>query len=78
MKDIKEFLYGKSSKEQMERFYKAITDLNERFELEKEDKIENHITINWNAGKNKNSIITTELNQNIENEVNSIFNEIFK
>jgi len=46
MKDIKELLYGKSSKEQMDKFSKAIADLNEKFDLEKDDKIENHITIN--------------------------------
>jgi hypothetical protein len=78
MKDIKKFLYGKKSKEQMNKFSIAIADLNKKFDLEKDDKIENHIVINWNAGKNKNSIKTTELSQNIENEINSIFNEIFK
>jgi hypothetical protein len=78
MKELKEFLYGKPSKEQMELFYKKIQELNENFNLENNDKIENHITIDWNAGKNINLIVIKELDISIENEVLTIFNEIFK
>jgi hypothetical protein len=78
MKEIKEFLYGKASKEKMELFSKNIEEINIKFDLKDNDKIENHITINWNAGKNKNLIQIKELNKVIESEVLSVFNEIFK
>lgn len=78
MKEIKEFLYGKASKEKIELFSKEIKEINDKFDLKDNDKIENRITINWNAGSNKNLIQIKELNKTIESEVISVFNEIFK
>lgn len=78
MKEIKQLLYGKVSKEKMELFSREIELLNEKFELRESEKIENNILINWNAGINKNQIKITDLDKKIENEVLSLFNKIYK
>ncbi|WP_397447768.1 hypothetical protein [Polaribacter sp. R77954] len=78
MKEIKQLLYGKVSKEKMELFSREIKLLNEKFELRESEKIENNILVNWNAGINKNQIKITDLDKKIENEVLSLFNQIYK
>ncbi|MBT8243920.1 MAG: hypothetical protein HKP48_07895 [Winogradskyella sp.] len=78
MKEIKQLLYGKVSKEKIELFSREIELLNERFELKESEKIENNILINWNAGINKNRIEINGLDKKIENEVISLFNQIYK
>ncbi|WP_166388001.1 hypothetical protein [Polaribacter sp. 11A2H] len=78
MKEIKQLLYGKVSKEKMELFSKEIQLLNEKFELKESEKIENNILINWNAGINKNQIKITDLDKKIEKEILSLFNQIYK
>lgn len=78
MKEVKQLLYGKVSKEKMELFSREIKLLNEKFELRESEKIENNILINWNASINKNQIKITDLDKKIENEVLSLFNQIYK
>jgi hypothetical protein len=78
MKEIKQLLYGKVSKEKMELFSREIKLLNEKFELRESEKIENNILINWNSSINKNQIKITDLDKKIENEVLSLFNQIYK
>jgi len=78
MKEFKQLLFGKVSKEKMELFSKEIELLNTKFDLKESEKIENNILINWNAGINKNQIIITGLDKNIEKEVLSLFNQIYK
>lgn len=78
MKEIKQLLNGKVSKEKMELFSREIKLLNEKFKLKESEKIENNILINWNAGINKNQIKITDLDKKIENEVLSLFNKIYK
>lgn len=78
MKELKQLLFGKISKEKMELFSKEIKLLNEKFELKESQKIEYNILISWNTGKNKNLIKITDLDKSIENEVVSVFNKIYK
>jgi hypothetical protein len=78
MKEIKQLLYGKVSKDKMELFSEEIELLNEKFMLRKSEKIEHNILINWNTGINKNQIKITGLDNKIENEVLLLFNQIFK
>ena len=78
MKEIKQLLYGKVSKEKIELFSREIELLNERFELKESEKIENNILISWDAGINKNRIEINGLDKKIENEVLSLFNQIYK
>lgn len=78
MKEIKQLLYGKVSREKIELFSREIELLNERFELKESEKIENNILINWDAGINKNRIEINGLDKKIENEVLSLFNQIYK
>ena len=78
MKEFKQLLYGKVSKEKMDLFSKEIELLNKKFDLKESEKIENNILINWNAGINKNQIKITDLDKKSENEVLSLFNQICK
>lgn len=78
MKEIKQLLYGKVSKEKIELFSREIELLNEKFELKESEKIENNILISWDAGINKNRIEINGLDKKIENEVLSLFNQIYK
>lgn len=78
MKEIKELLYGKVSKEKIELFSREIELLNEKFELKESEKIENNILISWDAGINKNRIEINGLDKKIQNEVLSLFDQIYK
>ena len=80
MKNLSEFLYGKESSEKMKMFDSAINELNRKHEENlKGERLESKFFVDWSAGENINKlqITDTELNVNIANDINKVFNSIF-
>ncbi|MDO6491697.1 MULTISPECIES: hypothetical protein [unclassified Cellulophaga] len=81
MKNLSEFLYGTESSEKMQLFDVKIKKLNEKHEeILNGERVESKFFVDWTAGKNINKLQITdnELNVNIANDINQVFNDIFK
>ncbi|MFD0975419.1 hypothetical protein [Salinimicrobium gaetbulicola] len=81
MKNLSEFLYGTESSEKMRLFDSKIKELNQKHEEALNgEQVDSKFFVDWTTGKNINKLQITdnELNANIANDINQVFNSIFK